>query len=245
MTQARVFAHRGSSGEWPENTMLAFSKALEEGADGIENDVHLSKDGEVMIIHDESLARTAGVDSMVWELTRSELEEISAGKTKDDRFGFTPIPSLDEYLSFMEGHRDKVTNIELKTAPVYYPGLEEKVLELVRRHGLEDNVIYSSFNWLSVLKMKRLDPECRIGLLFSGMRLYHQGVVMRELDVDCYHPDFRDMDAALVSELHKEGRIVNMWTVNEVDDIRNAIAWGVDGIITNYPERVLKEQGRA
>ena len=224
MGQAKVFAHRGSSGQWPENTMLAFRKAMEEGADGIENDVHLSKDGEVMIIHDESLARTAGVDSMVWDLTRSELERISAGRTQQDRYGFTPIPSLDEYLTFMEEHRDKVTNIELKTAPVYYPGIEEKVLELVRRHGLEENVIYSSFNWLSVVKMKRMDPTCKVGLLFSG--------------------DFNDMDGGLVKALQSEGRQVNMWTVNETLDIRNAIEWGVDGIITNHPLRVLHEQGR-
>lgn len=244
MGQAKVFAHRGSSGQWPENTMLAFRKAMEEGADGIENDVHLSKDGEVMIIHDESLARTAGVDSMVWDLTRSELERISAGRTQQDRYGFTPIPSLDEYLTFMEEHRDKVTNIELKTAPVYYPGIEEKVLELVRRHGLEENVIYSSFNWLSVVKMKRMDPTCKVGLLFSGMRLYHLGPIMRQLDIDCYHPDFNDMDGGLVKALQSEGRLVNMWTVNETLDIRNAIEWGVDGIITNHPLRVLHEQGR-
>ena len=165
----KVFAHRGSSGLWPENTMLSFSKALEEGADGIENDVHLSKDGEVMIIHDESLKRTAGVDRCVYEMTRSELEATSAGRTQDDRCGFTPIPSLDEYLTMMEAHRDKVTNIELKTAPVYYPGIEEKVMDLVARHG---------------------------------------------------------------------------WTVNEHEDMRKAIALGVDGIITNWPGRVLDALGR-
>ena len=240
----KVFAHRGSSGLWPENTMLSFSKALEEGADGIENDVHLSKDGEVMIIHDESLARTAGVDSMVWDLTRSELERISAGRTQQDRYGFTPIPSLDEYLTFMEEHRDKVTNIELKTAPVYYPGIEEKVLELVRRHGLEENVIYSSFNWLSVVKMKRMDPSCRIGLLFSSMPLYGLGVIMRELDVDFYHPDIRDLDETMMHSLHDNGRGVNVWTVNEHEDMRKAIALGVDGIITNWPGRVLDALGR-
>ena len=182
---------------------------------------------------------------MVWDLTRSELERISAGRTQQDRYGFTPIPSLDEYLTFMEDHRDKVTNIELKTAPVYYPGIEEKVLELVRRHGLEENVIYSSFNWLSVVKMKRMDPTCKVGLLFSGMRLYHLGSIMRQLDIDCYHPDFNDMDGGLVKALQSEGRQVNMWTVNETLDIRNAIEWGVDGIITNHPLRVLHEQGRA
>lgn len=240
----KVFAHRGSSGLWPENTMLAFSKAIEEGADGIENDVHLSKDGEVMIIHDESLKRTAGVDRCVYEMTRSELEATSAGRTQDDRCGFTPIPSLDEYLTMMESHRDKVTNIELKTAPVYYPGIEEKVMDLVARHGLEHNVVYSSFNWLSVVKMKRMDPTCRIGLLFSSMPLYNLGVIMRELDVDFYHPDIRDLDEAMMHSFHDNGRGVNVWTVNGHEDIRKAIALGVDGIITNWPGRVLDALGR-
>jgi len=113
----KIIAHRGFSGLYPENTMLAFEKALEAGADGIELDIHLSKDGEVMIIHDEALKRTAGHPGAVSDYKRSELEKISAGKTQNDSFGFTPIPSLEEYLSFMAQHKDKFTNIELKTAP--------------------------------------------------------------------------------------------------------------------------------
>ena len=88
----RVIAHRGWSGKYPENTMLAFRKAVEAGCDGIELDVHLSKDGEVMIIHDEALKRTSGMNGAVSEWTRSELEKISAGKTFNDDYGFTPIP---------------------------------------------------------------------------------------------------------------------------------------------------------
>ena len=141
----KIIAHRGFSGVYPENTMLAFRKAIEIGADGIELDVHLSKDGQVMIIHDEALKRTTGLDGVVSDYTRAELEKISAGKTKNDEFGFTPIPSLEEYLAFMAEHKDKFTNIELKTAPVYYPEIEEKTLELVRKFDLEKNIIDSSF----------------------------------------------------------------------------------------------------
>ena len=127
---ALIYAHRGFSALYPENTMLAFRKAAMAGADGIELDVHLSKDGEVMIIHDEKLGRTCGLDGVVSDYTRTELEKINAGKTKDERFGFTPIPSLDEYLEFAK-EEGIVTNIELKTAPVSYPDIEEKVLALV------------------------------------------------------------------------------------------------------------------
>lgn len=240
----KVFAHRGSSGQYPENTMLAFSKAIEAGSDGIETDVHLSKDGEVMIIHDESLMRTAGIDEYVFNMTRGQLEAVSAGKTQDDRFGFTPVPSLEELLVFMEDHRDRLLNIELKTAPVYYPDIEEKVLELVSRHSLEENVIYSSFNWLSVIKIKRMNPQTRVGLLFSSMSLYNMGHIMRQLDVDCYHPDFHDLKKTMIDDFHNNGRNVNAWTVNEVTDIKDVIQMGVDGIITNWPERVLHEAGR-
>lgn len=235
----KVIAHRGFSGVYPENTMLAFEKAVEAGADGIELDVHLSKDGEVMIIHDELLKRTAGVDGAVSHYTRSELERISAGKTKNDEFGFTPIPSLEEYLSFMSEHRDLVTNIELKTAPVYYPMIEEKTLALVRKFGLEDNIIYSSFNWLSVLKMKNLTAKSRFGLLFSGMRLYHQAPLMRDMELDYFHPDFNDLTDEIVSGFHEGGIGLNVWTVNEVADIERCRDWNVNGVITNYPDRAL------
>ena len=123
-----VFAHRGSSGAYPENTMLAFRKAVEEGADGIELDVHLSKDGEVMIVHDESLVRTAGLDRQVWELTRCELEKLSAGRTQNDELGFTPVPLLGEYLCFIGSHTDKGTNTGIQSAPHAYTGPEQKVL---------------------------------------------------------------------------------------------------------------------
>ncbi|MGN0906959.1 MAG: glycerophosphodiester phosphodiesterase [Bullifex sp.] len=235
----KVLAHRGFSGVYPENTMLSFEKAVQAGADGIELDVHLSKDGEVMIIHDEALKRTAGVDGAVSDYTRSELEKISAGKTKNDEFGFTPVPSLDEYLCFMADHRDLVTNIELKTAPVYYPEIEEKTLALVRKYDLEDNIIYSSFNWLSVLKMKGLTGKSRFGLLFSGMRLYHQAPLMRDLSLDYFHPDFNDLTDEIVSSFHEGGIGLNVWTVNEVKDIEKCMKWNVSSVITNYPDRAL------
>ena len=184
----KIIAHRGFSGVYPENTMLAFRKAIEIGADGIELDVHLSKDGQVMIIHDEALKRTTGLDGVISDYTREELEKISAGKTKNDEFGFTPIPSLEEYLAFMAEHKDKFTNIELKTAPVYYPEIEEKTLELVRKFDLEKNIIYSSFNWLSIERMQRLGTISETGLLFSGMKLYNQAHIIKSLGINYFHP---------------------------------------------------------
>lgn len=235
----KIIAHRGFSGIYPENTMLAFKKAIEIGADGIELDVHLSKDGQVMIIHDEALKRTTGLDGVISDYTRAELEKISAGKTKNDEFGFTPIPSLEEYLAFMAEHRDKFTNIELKTAPVYYPEIEEKTLELVRKFDLEKNIIYSSFNWLSIERMQRLGTISETGLLFSGMKLYNQAHIIKSLGINYFHPDFNDLTDVIVKSYLDNKVGLNVWTVNEIEDMKVCLSWNIDGLITNFPDRAI------
>ncbi len=233
-----VIAHRGMSGTYPENTMLAFRKAYEAGADGIELDVHLSRDGEVMIMHDESLKRTAGIDSLLMEHTRAELESISAGKTKDDSYGFTPVPSLEEYLSWVKD-TGLYTNIELKTAPLYYPGIEEKTIALVRRFSLEDRIIFSSFNWLSVIRARQIAPEIVSGFLIESPRIHNIGNLIRSTGMECYHPAFSLLSDGAVRELRENGVRINVWTVNSEDEIRKCMEWGVDGLITNYPERAI------
>lgn len=235
----KIIAHRGFSGVYPENTMLAFRKAIEIGADGIELDVHLSKDGQVMIIHDEALKRTTGLDGVISDYTRAELEKISAGKTKNDEFGFTPIPSLEEYLAFMAEHKDKFTNIELKTAPVYYPEIEEKTLELVRKFDLEKNIIYSSFNWLSIERMQRLGTISETGLLFSGMKLYNQAHIIKSLGINYFHPDFNDLTDEIVKSYLDNKVGLNVWTVNEIEDMKVCLSWDIDGLITNFPNRAI------
>ena len=235
----KIIAHRGFSGVYPENTMLAFRKAIEIGADGIELDVHLSKDGQVMNIHDEALKRTTGLDGVISDYTRAELEKISAGKTKNDEFGFTPIPSLEEYLAFMAEHKDKFTNIELKTAPVYYPEIEEKTLELVRKFDLEKNIIYSSFNWLSIERMQRLGTISETGLLFSGMKLYNQAHIIKSLGINYFHPDFNDLTDEIVKSYLDNKVGLNVWTVNEIEDMKVCLSWNIDGLITNFPDRAI------
>ena len=233
------FAHRGFSGMYPENTILAFSKALELGVDGIEMDVHLSKDGELIVIHDEALKRTTGKDGFVKDYTRAELEKINAGKTKDDEFGFTPIPSFEEYLTFMKD-RPETTNVEIKSLPYYYPGIEEKTVEMVRRFGMEDRIIFSSFNWMSIEKLGRICPEIPRGLLFDGFPLYNMGASIKGNNHQFFHPDYKYINKMIVDELHANGVGCNTWTVNEVEDIKKCLDAGVDGIIGNFPDRVKK-----
>lgn len=235
----KIIAHRGWSGCYPENTMLAFQKAADIKADGIELDVHLSKDGEVMIIHDEALKRTTGKDGVVSDYARRELEAISAGKTKEDKFGFTPIPSLEEFLDFLAG-TELMVNIELKTAPVYYPGLEEKTLALVERFNLSSRVIFSSFNWLSVMKLKALEPSIPGGLLIESPKIKNIGFQIHDLKLQAYHPAYALLDDESVKELHENNTAINVWTVNNEEEMRKCQKWNVEGLITNNPDLAIK-----
>ena len=230
-----IIAHRGMSGTYPENTMLAFMKAYEAGADGIELDVHLSRDGEVMIMHDESLERTTGEKKLLAECSRSELERMNAGRTKEDSYGFTPIPSLEEYLSWVKD-TGLYTHIELTTAPLYYPGIEEKTIALIRRFSLEDRIIFSSFNWLSVIRARELSPEIRSGFLISSPRIVNIGNLINSLGMEYYHPDYSLLSDGAVKELKANHCGINVWTVNDQEGIRKCLSWDVDGLITNYPE---------
>lgn len=238
-----VYAHRGFSGQYPENTMLAFEKALEIGADGLETDVHESKDGELMIIHDEALLRTTGKPGLVSDYTRSELEKIRASKTQQDRYEAT-IPSFEELCAWLGGNRLRV-NVEIKTNRCWYPDIEKKAVAMVRRFGLEDRILFSSFNWLSVEKCHELAPEIPCGLLYEGeTAVRHLAYQAKDRGMRYLHPDFRLLDDECVAECRKTGVGLNVWTVNTEDRMQKLMDWGVDGVIGNYPDMALRLLGR-
>ena len=139
------FAHRGFSGKYPENTLLAFEKAVEAQTDGIELDVQLTKDGEIVIIHDETIDRTTNGKGLVVDYTYEELEKFDASYIYTGQFGFNKIPTLREYFNLIKD-TNIITNIELKTGINEYQGIEEKVYNLIKEFQLEDRVIISSFN---------------------------------------------------------------------------------------------------
>src|SRR3712207_1905347 len=139
------FAHRGFSGKYPENTLLAFEKAIELGVDGIELDVHLSKDNEMVIIHDENVSRTTNGEGYIKDLTYEEISKLDASYIYTGQYGFNKIPTLREYFELVKD-KDVITNIELKTNIFEYPGIEQKVWELIQEYHLESKVIISSFN---------------------------------------------------------------------------------------------------
>ena len=195
-------AHRGFSGKYPENTLLAFQKGIEAGADGFEFDTHLTKDGEIVIIHDERLDRTTNAQGFVKDYTLEELRKVDASKPFPE-CGFCGIPTLREYFELIRG-RDLLTNIELKNGIFWYEGMEEKVIAMIREYGLEERVILSSFNHRSVMKCKALAPEIRCGFLTMSW-LERPGEYTAARCVECYHPLYLTLDRETVDEMHGHG----------------------------------------
>ena len=232
------YAHRGFSGKYPENTMLAFRKAFEAGCDGIELDVQLTKDHELVIIHDETVDRTSDHTGWIKDYTLEELSRFNfCFRFKE--MGFQKIPTLREYMEWVKD-TPLITNIELKTSIVDYPGIEKSVYDLICEYHLQKKVILSSFNHFSVLRMKELDPELVCGFL-TECCMIHPEVYTAHYKVEAYHPRFTTLSAQTVRELHSLGLQVNPWTVNEQEDIDRMMEYGVDGIISNYPDIVAKK----
>lgn len=230
---SKIFAHRGYSGKYPENTMIAFKKALECEVDGIELDVQLTKDGEVVIIHDETIDRTTTGKGFVVDYTYEELERFDASfKFKD--LGFNKIPTLREYFQLVKDY-DIVTNVELKTGINEYLGIEEKVWELIKEYNLEEKVIISSFNHFSVMRMKDIAPQLKYGFLSEDW-IIDAGKYTHSHGVQCYHPRFNNLVPDVIKELKKYNLEINTWTVNLEEDMRYLYSNNIDVIITNYPE---------
>ena len=232
------FAHRGFSGKYPENTMLAFEKAVEIGADGAELDVQLTKDGEVVIIHDETIDRTTDGKGYVVDYTYEELSKFDASYIYTGKRGFNKIPTLKEYFELVKD-LDFVTNIELKTGINQYLGIEEKVYKLIKEYKLKKKVIISSFNHFSILRMKKIAPELKCGFLSEDW-IIDAGAYTASHGIECFHPRFNNLIPEVVEELKKNNIEINTWTVNKEEDIKDLINKGIDILIGNYPDLVKK-----
>ena len=236
------YAHRGFSGKYPENTMLAFEKAIEAGCEGIELDVHLTKDGEMVIIHDEEIDRTSSKTGWIKDMTYEELSKIDFSYHFD--VPFQKMPTLQEYFELVKD-LNIITNIELKTGVYDYPGIEEKVYNLICEFHLQKKVVISSFNHFSVMRMKQLDETLICGFL-TECWMIGAAEYVEKYQIEGYHPYFSSLSKKEMKEFKNRGISINTWTVNEINDIGYMIDLEVEGIISNYPDRVrdcLKERG--
>ena len=230
-----IIAHRGASAHAPENTLAAFELALRQGADAIELDAKLSKDKQVVVIHDQSVERTTEGKGYVNEWTLAELRKLDAGSHFDIAFQGEPIPTLDEV--FKAVGQLTFINIELTNYRSPYDQLPERVASLVRRHKLSRRVLFSSFNFLALIRIRQLIPEAPIGLLApAGWRgLLVRSWVGRLVNYQCLHPDFTDVNARLIGTAHSKGQCILAYTVNLEEDMRRLFQIGVDGIFTDDP----------
>ncbi|MGV3488901.1 MAG: glycerophosphodiester phosphodiesterase [Tuberibacillus sp.] len=230
------YAHRGASAHSPENTLTAFSLAIEMGATGIETDVQMTKDGKLVLIHDESLNRTTGTDAFVKDLTLEEIKALDAGSWFHEAFKQENVPTLEELFDLVQ-HRDTMINLELKSGVVLYPEIENKVIDAVRAYDMTERVIISSFNHYSLMDVKRLAPDIKIGLLY-GEALFEPWHYAKRLGAEALHPIHYAVLPEFVAAAKAEGIIFNPFTVNNVSDMKRLIDAGVSGIITDYPERL-------
>jgi glycerophosphoryl diester phosphodiesterase len=217
--------------------MSAFEKAIEVGADGIELDVHLSRDGRLVVCHDETVDRTTNSSGAIRALDYDEIRKFDAGSWFSPESRGQRIPLLDDVLELVRGRNMRV-NIELKTNFVAYEGIEGKVAELVGRFDLESRVIISSFNHYSVLRLKECAPHLSVGLLYD-CHIVDPHLYARTLKVEAIHPAMHTVTPRIVSGAKNAGIMVNVWFSDERSDRRDIsdnLQSGVDIIITNYPQ---------
>ena len=242
MKKTSVWAHRGACGYAPENTLAAFQKAIELKADGIELDVQMTKDGELVIIHDETVNRVSNGSGKVKDFTYEELSKLNVNK-KFPEYGKVRIPTLQEVCSLIKD-TELVINIELKNSIVFYENLEEKVMDLINRMGLKERTIYSSFNHYSVMRLKTLDPWVKAGFLYEDGYLDMPGYAAR-YGIEALHPALYNLQYPnFIEDCKARGIAVRAWTVNDLEDMRMLCDRGIEVMITNYPDlgrRVVDE----
>lgn len=229
-----IFAHRGASAFAPENTLAAFELAVKQGAPAIEFDVKLTSDRQVIIIHDLTLDRTTNGFGSVTKQPLAALRELDAGSWKSTKFCGEKIPLLDEVLEAVG--KKVLTNIELTNYATPFDGLVHAVAALVKKHALQERVIFSSFYFTNLLTARQLLPSVPCGqLILKGSQGWLQRTTARFMKLEAEHPYTSDVNAEMVRRLHARGRRVHVWTVNDPADMRRLRACGVDGIFTDDP----------
>lgn len=235
-----IYAHRGASYDYPENTMLAFRKAIEQGADGIELDVQFTKDQKLVVLHDDSIDRTSNGRGNLEDATLEELLQLDFGSFKGEQFAGEKIPLLSEVLQLIK-ESGILLNIEIKNRGEKVDGLERAVSDLVHQYDLNDKVLYSSFDHEMLRRLKEYDPSAKIGALYSHSP-YNAFEYMKGLKVDAIHPNMKCMNGQDLSrKALAEGWQVNVWTVDDVADAKVLVEAGVTSLITNRPA-FLREQ---
>lgn len=234
-----LYAHRGASGYAPENTMASFKKAIEMGAKGIELDVQLSKDGVVMIMHDDTLNRTSDGRGRLEDYTLEELKKFDAGSWFSEEFKGEKIPTLEELLQILP--EEFTLNIEFKPDKKHAKTMAEEVYKILKKYNYSKNIILSSFYHETLKYYREFDKEIRMGMLFEFDMINicsyvkNSGINPVSLNIA---KEF--VDEKFVKDAHECGLKVAIYTVNTVDKIKKLESIGVDEIFCNYPDILEK-----
>ncbi|QQS37456.1 MAG: glycerophosphodiester phosphodiesterase [Ignavibacteriales bacterium] len=244
--QPLVIAHLGAAGYAPENTITAFKMAIESGADAIEIDLRQTKDGVLVVLHDESVDRTTDGKGEVDELTYKELMKLDAGNWFDENFSGERIPTLKEVLALLNDSIKII--IELKADDDDHPGIEQRVVNMIRGSGLEDQTILKSFNPNVIKRLRKIAPEIQLCYVYA-LRIPWLGLIVDtgisfgsifDIDADYLQPHRFFLSKSFVQDAQSNGYKVIAWGVESESAIQEAIEFGVDGIETDYVDRVRK-----
>lgn len=233
-----VIAHRGASMYAPENTFAAFDLAIQMGADAIELDTRLAADGTPVVIHDHTLERTTDGCGRISSKRIEEIKLLDAGSFFDKRFAGERIPTVEEVFSAV-GQKILI-NVELNNYASPFDRLPEIIVDLVRKEGLSDRVLFSSFNPMALRRAQRAGPEIRRAALFGrgpkGVRLIFEAFTA----YSSVHPEVSLVNQETVDKHHGAGQKVNVWTVNDESVMMKLLSMGVDGLITDAPDIAQK-----
>lgn len=242
----QVFAHRGASGDYPENTILAFRKALSVGVDGMELDIHKSKDGELIVIHDEDIQRTFIGKGLIQDYTLEELQNFMCRKFEFINNDDCRVPTLREVFELIK-NEDVILNVEAKTDIIHY-NLEKDLLNLIAEFGIEDKIFISSFNHKCLNILQNLDNSFKYGALYEYEKDFapEENVVEHAKKLNVYSINISQelVSKEVVDLAHENGLKVFVYTVNKPNAMRKMIEFNVDGVFSDYPDlmnEIIKE----
>lgn len=243
-----VIAHRGASSVAPENTLAAAEQGITYGADMIELDIHLTKDGKIVVIHDHTVDRTTNGTGTIADMTLEEVQKLDAGSWKDPKYADQRVPTLDEFLKLVNGRATVLIEIKSNDKKLY-EGIEQKTWDIVEANNAHNWVAYQSFHPKVIDNFLAIDPKCPIYLLIVGRMplfpLYYDDAVRwgspfkrwkgKVLGIN---PNTKFASKSFINKAHKNGFKVFSWTANEGKDIEKLKNNGADGVITNYPQKL-------
>lgn len=232
-----IIGHRGFRAKYPENTIVSFQAALDAGADMIELDVRLSKDKQLVVIHDDDLDRTTSGKGPVNQYTMSELKRLDAGSWFDSRFSDERLPALADTLKLVRGHG--LINVEIKagsdeTDPLILK-MGEMLVDVIRQENAEKTVLVSSFNKTVLKRVSRMSHPPALGVLTKYGEKQDALAICKMMNAFSWHPYYLDVDEEIILTMHRLGIKVLPYTINSEPEIVHLFKMGVDGVFTDNP----------